>query len=153
MRIQLLMSDEPPYDTNGSGTSATGDDNGDIYAAQDPWEHMNRKVHAFNTGVDRLFARPLARGYVKAVPAEKLLVFTVDQGWEPLCRFLGLPVPATPFPNVNDRAEIKKVMTRLEDNDGSIFGTSPAGVEALGIFRKAVTTVRDIMDGSSTGTT
>ncbi|HRW19353.1 MAG TPA: hypothetical protein P5181_10965 [Dermatophilaceae bacterium] len=50
-------------------------------------------------------------------------------------------------------AEIKKVMTRLEDNDGSIFGTSPAGVEALGIFRKAVTTVRDIMDGSSTGTT
>ena len=52
----------------GSGTSATGDDNGDIYAAQDPWEHMNRKVHAFNTGVDRLFARPLARGYVKVVP-------------------------------------------------------------------------------------
>ena len=48
---------------------------------------------------------------VKAsVPPEKLLVFTVDQGWEPLCKFLGVPVPATPFPNVNDRAELKKVI-------------------------------------------
>ena len=48
---------------------------------------------------------------VKAtVPPEKLLVFTVDQGWEPLCAFLGVPVPDTPFPNVNDRAEIQKAI-------------------------------------------
>ena len=31
---------------------------------------------------------------VKAtVPKEKLLVFEVKQGWEPLCKFLGLPIP------------------------------------------------------------
>jgi hypothetical protein len=45
-----------------------------------------------------------------AVPAEKLLVFKVDQGWAPLCAFLGVPKPATEFPNVNDRAAIKKTI-------------------------------------------
>jgi hypothetical protein len=53
---------------------------------------------------------------VKATVApDRLLIFTVDQGWEPLCGFLGLPVPNTPFPNVNDRKEIKgfiKIMMR-----------------------------------------
>ncbi len=45
-----------------------------------------------------------------AVPPDKLLVFTVTEGWGPLCKFLGVPVPDTPFPNVNDRAEVKKII-------------------------------------------
>jgi hypothetical protein len=45
-----------------------------------------------------------------AVPAGKLLVFKVDQGWAPLCAFLGVPQPATKFPNMNDRAAIKKTI-------------------------------------------
>ena len=45
-----------------------------------------------------------------AVPADRLLVFSADQGWEPLCEFLGVPVPATEFPNVNDRAAIKQTL-------------------------------------------
>ncbi len=36
------------------------------------------------------------------VPADKLLVFEVAQGWEPLCEFLELPVPAEPFPHLNE---------------------------------------------------
>ncbi|MGP3965380.1 sulfotransferase family protein [Nonomuraea sp. 3N208] len=39
-----------------------------------------------------------------AIPAERLLVFDVRDGWEPLCAFLGVPVPAEPFPQVNERA-------------------------------------------------
>ena len=39
----------------------------------------------------------------RTVPAEKLLVFNVQEGWEPLCAFLGTPVPSDPFPRVNDR--------------------------------------------------
>lgn len=35
------------------------------------------------------------------VPADKLLVFEVKQGWEPLCRFLNVPVPQNPFPQAN----------------------------------------------------
>jgi hypothetical protein len=41
------------------------------------------------------------------VPADKLLVFDVKDGWEPLCKFLGVPVPVdTPFPHLNDRQTI-----------------------------------------------
>jgi Sulfotransferase domain len=39
------------------------------------------------------------------VPAEKLLVYNVKEGWEPLCAFLEVAVPAgKPFPHDNDRA-------------------------------------------------
>jgi hypothetical protein len=40
----------------------------------------------------------------REIPAERLLVFEVAQGWEPLCSFLGVPVPETPFPRLNDAA-------------------------------------------------
>lgn len=39
------------------------------------------------------------------IPAEKLLVFTPSDGWDPLCRFLGVPVPASNFPRSNAREE------------------------------------------------
>ncbi len=35
------------------------------------------------------------------VPPERLLVYDVKEGWEPLCRFLGVDVPDEPFPRVN----------------------------------------------------
>ena len=57
-----------------------------------------------------------------AVPPEKLLVFSVDQGWEPLCKFLGVAVPNTPFPNVNDRAEIKKTIADITKGAYVILG-------------------------------
>jgi hypothetical protein len=44
-----------------------------------------------------------------AIPAERLLVFDVKQGWEPLCAFLGVPVPeGEPFPHVNDAADFSR---------------------------------------------
>jgi Sulfotransferase domain len=39
------------------------------------------------------------------VPAERLLVWSVGEGWDSLCEFLEVPVPDAPFPNVNDSAE------------------------------------------------
>jgi len=39
------------------------------------------------------------------IPAERLLVWNVAEGWEPLCEFLEVPVPDEPFPHVNDRRE------------------------------------------------
>jgi hypothetical protein len=47
------------------------------------------------------------------VPADKLLIFRVDQGWEPLCAFLGVEKPDTPFPNLNDRAAVKKAIREV----------------------------------------
>jgi len=40
----------------------------------------------------------------RVVPAERLLVWEVTDGWEPLCEFLGVDVPAQPLPHANDRA-------------------------------------------------
>jgi hypothetical protein len=40
-----------------------------------------------------------------AIPAHQLLVYQVKDGWEPLCRFLKVPVPTGPFPRTNDRGE------------------------------------------------
>ncbi|OHV42016.1 MULTISPECIES: sulfotransferase family protein [Pseudofrankia] len=39
----------------------------------------------------------------REIPADRLLVFDVAEGWEPLCAFLGVPVPAEPFPRLNER--------------------------------------------------
>jgi Sulfotransferase domain len=41
----------------------------------------------------------------RAIPAERLLVFDAAMGWGPLCKFLGVPVPATDFPRTNSREE------------------------------------------------
>ncbi|WP_330947213.1 MlaA family lipoprotein [Thermomonas sp. LB-4] len=49
--------------------ASTGTEGGDRFAALDPWEPMNRRVHAFNSAIDQGFMRPLARGYVRVVPA------------------------------------------------------------------------------------
>ncbi|MCB1376765.1 MAG: hypothetical protein KDK89_00115 [Alphaproteobacteria bacterium] len=64
-----------------------------------------------------------------AVPPERLLVFSADQGWAPLCNFLDIPIPDTPFPNVNDRAEIKKVIADM--SKGAYFILGGLAVAAL----------------------
>lgn len=66
-----------------------------------------------------------------AVPPEKLLIFTVTEGWSPLCKFLGLPVPTTPFPNVNDREEVKKIIRDITKGAYVILGGCAAVVAAL----------------------
>ncbi|MDJ0593663.1 MAG: sulfotransferase [Pleurocapsa sp. MO_226.B13] len=35
------------------------------------------------------------------IPAERLLEFNVQKGWSPLCEFLGVQTPSTPFPHRN----------------------------------------------------
>jgi len=57
-----------------------------------------------------------------AVPPGQLLVFSADQGWKPLCEFLGVPVPESEFPNVNDRAAIKKTVHALTRGAYVILG-------------------------------
>ena len=44
----------------------------------------------------------------RRVPAEKLLVFEVKEGWGPLCEFLGVEAPDKPFPRLNDAAQMRR---------------------------------------------
>jgi hypothetical protein len=50
----------------------------------------------------------------RTIPRERLLVFEAAQGWEPLCHFLNVPVPATPFPLKNTTEEFK---ARIADRE------------------------------------
>jgi hypothetical protein len=42
------------------------------------------------------------------VPKDQLLDFRLQDGWEPLCKFLDVPVPDAPFPHVNERDELMR---------------------------------------------
>lgn len=61
---------------------------------------------------DETYAREVFQnhnnGVVRRVPKDKLLVYDVKRGWEPLCEFLDVPVPDEPFPRLNDTAEFRR---------------------------------------------
>lgn len=42
---------------------------------------------------------------IELVSPERLLQYSVKEGWEPLCRFLNKPIPNEPFPRLNKRTE------------------------------------------------
>ena len=44
------------------------------------------------------------------VPPERLVDYTAGDGWEPLCKALGVPVPDAPFPHVNSTEEFRTMM-------------------------------------------
>jgi hypothetical protein len=49
----------------------------------------------------------------RSIPPGSLLVFEAKQGWEPLCSFLGVPVPDEPFPHLNDTATMQQMMKQM----------------------------------------
>lgn len=65
---------------------------------------------------------------IAALPPERLLVHRATDGWEPLCRFLGVPVPAEPYPRVNSTQDMK---SRVETADPGERGGIPATPEAM----------------------
>jgi len=76
------------------------------------WLEMVHSVIAGSGFTDDLTDDDLMKAFVAqnesvkaAIPASQLLVFEVKDGWEPLCRFLGVEVPDEPFPRTNDRTE------------------------------------------------
>lgn len=51
------------------------------------------------------------RAVQEYVPPERLLVYSVKEGWEPLCNFLDVPVPEDkPFPHLNDAAIMQRAI-------------------------------------------
>ena len=50
----------------------------------------------------------------KCVPEDRLLLFQAKDGWQPLCEFLGEPVPDVPYPNINDTGNILRKYGSLQ---------------------------------------
>jgi len=73
---------------------------------------------AFNDDISKENAIPFFNSHnekiKKLVPPDRLLIFNVKEGWEPLCDFLGVPVPDEPFPWANVAfAEGEKLFKRV----------------------------------------
>ncbi len=51
------------------------------------------------------FFRSHTQAVTAAIAPERLLIYQVGEGWERLCEFLGVPVPAEPFPSENSRVD------------------------------------------------
>ena len=50
---------------------------------------------------------------MNTVPPERLLVYNVKEGWDPLCKFLGMDIPNHPFPRKNNRLAKKEADREL----------------------------------------
>jgi hypothetical protein len=46
------------------------------------------------------------------VPADRLIDWQPGDGWAPICVGLGLPIPESPFPHVNSRAEMQAMLAQ-----------------------------------------
>ena len=64
---------------------------------------------------------------IDALPPERLLVYSPKEGWESLCAFLDVPVPAGPFPRVNSRDELSEA----SDQQGGL-PSDPEAAERFG---------------------
>lgn len=77
------------------------------------------------------------------VPKDRLLEWCVDDGWKPLCEFLGKPEPTTAFPHVNTAAGFigreeqlaKRSMIAVLRNLAILVATT---IAVLGIFSKYI---------------
>jgi hypothetical protein len=50
----------------------------------------------------------------RVIPAERLLVMELGEGWERMCKFLGKEVPNEPYPSVNSTEEFTKMINDKE---------------------------------------
>ena len=94
--IYLVESGPPPTDPITARRQQLVRDlvwNGDLEGRFEDRDHAIKLFVEHNDAVRR------------EISPDRLLVFDVRQGWEPLCAFLGVPVPDEPFPRSNDRQE------------------------------------------------
>jgi len=62
-----------------------------------------------------------------AISPERLLIYEVGEGWDRLCKFLGVPVPAEPYPSENSRAEFIGRVQRTQGDPDRIAEEFKAG--------------------------
>jgi len=92
---------------------------------------FERAVHGMfgNRITDRAFMtgwfRRRNQEVIDALAPERLLVHSARDGWEPLCAFLGVPVPDVPYPRINSRDEFGGGL----EEEGSPLPSDPEQLE------------------------
>ena len=74
------------------------------------------------------------------VPKDRLLVFEVKEGWEPLCKFLNVPEPNEPFPRVNDTPSMLRNFKKVRIMSYTVIWGIPilVGMMAIVVILKTV---------------
>jgi len=99
-------------------TPPTEDPDGGALARQEMWKSIIRNRFQADT-TDRESSIEAAAAHNQAVidtvPAERLLIYTPGDGWEPICNALGLPVPDIDYPHTNSREEFLARSAKREE--------------------------------------
>jgi len=69
------------------------------------------------------------------IAPERLLVHSAKEGWGPLCKFLGVPVPDGPYPRVNDSAQIQQKVSMLKRIHFVMFYMTPVLLAVSAYYR------------------
>ncbi|MEX0840390.1 MAG: sulfotransferase family protein [Parvibaculum sp.] len=93
--IFRVMADEPP----GQGPGRDTLDMAKYVVREKTFGGCTDEAHVLD-----VLARHEAE-VKRTIAPSRLLVFDVAEGWEPLCRFLGVAVPEGPFPRTNSTEE------------------------------------------------
>lgn len=65
----------------------------------DRFDNENRAIEEFEAHVAEVKS---------SIPADRLLVYELGSGWDPLCDFLGVPVPDMAYPHTNATIDFQK---------------------------------------------
>ena len=61
------------------------------------WQQQNELIMPYWQAMEDNYEAQIRR-VKEVVPEDRLLIWNIKEGWEPLCRFLGKPVPNIPIP-------------------------------------------------------
>lgn len=129
---------------------------GALFATDRAWYQMNMAAtrwvqRKFGDDVEIDSAAMYTRYYEHvrreaAARGKEVLEFQAEDGWEPLCKFLDRPVPATPFPRTNEKktmAIIKAVfivrgLTSWAVLGGSVWAAWAFRGPVVGLVRRSL---------------
>jgi hypothetical protein len=100
-KLREIAADSNPGHTSMATKIVVGRFGGDIH-------NKERLIRTFNEHNDEVR---------RTIPPERLLVYDVRQGWEPLCAFLHVAVPPGPMPNENSTDNFGRTISRLASGD------------------------------------
>lgn len=135
-KVILTVRDADRWYDSASATIFSGRSSDEELAKRtDTWARMVRRIIAEGTfdgrSGDREHATAVFRRHNDEVRStiapERLLVYEAGQGWEPLCRFLGVEVPETPFPQENTTETFKARRAEEAAARREVEGSANAG--------------------------
>jgi len=76
-------------------------------------------------------------------PKDRLLVYRIGEGWEPICKFLGKPIPKEPFPHMNRLGSVIKELSEHPDYIRTMKRQLIAWIIRLTLISGAIYTIRN----------